>query len=80
MKTVTFSFDHPVAVKIFFNCTSDPHLKQEIKLLRSDEYGLLHIPLEGIPEGIWELMLEWNHEDRDFCMKKVLEIPGAILS
>ena len=79
MKTVTFSFDHPVAVKVFFNCISDPQLKQDIKFLRSDEWGLLHIPIDDIPQGTWKLMLEWNYEGRDFCMERTIESAGAVL-
>ncbi|RAJ24950.1 hypothetical protein [Pedobacter cryoconitis] len=79
MKTVTFSFDHPVAVKVFFNCISDPQLKQDIKFLRSDEWGLLHVPVDDIPKGVWKLVLEWNYEDRDFCMERIFESPGAVL-
>lgn len=79
MKTVTFSFDHPVAVKVFFNCISDPQLKLDIKFLRSDEWGLLHIPIDDIPEGIWKLVLEWNYEGRDFCMERTIESSGAVL-
>ncbi|WP_367867510.1 hypothetical protein [Pedobacter sp. WC2423] len=79
MKTVTFSFDHPVAVKVFFNCVSDPQLKKDIRFLRSDEWGLLHIPIDDIPEGTWKLMLEWNYEGRDFCMERTIESTGAVL-
>lgn len=80
MKTLTFCFDHPVAVKVFFNCISDPKIKQEIKFLRSDEEGSLIIPVDDIPEGSWNVMLEWNHEGREFCMERKVELPGAILS
>lgn len=74
---MTFSFDHPVAVKVFFSCLSNPELKHEIKFVRSDEDGLLHIPVDEVPEGVWKLLLEWNHEQRDFCMERVIELPGA---
>ncbi len=80
MKTLTFCFDHPVAVKVFFICISNPKIKQEIKFLRSDEEGVLVIPVDDIPEGSWNVMLEWNHEDREFCMERKVELPGAILS
>lgn len=80
MKTLTFCFDHPVAVKVFFNCLSDPKIKREIKFLRSDEEGSLIIPVDDIPEGSWNVMLEWNHEGREFCMERKVELPGAILS
>lgn len=80
MKTLTFCFDHPVAVKVFFNCISDPEIKREIKFLRSDEEGSLVIPVDDIPEGSWNVMLEWNHEGREFCMERKVELPGAILS
>lgn len=80
MKTLTFCFDHPVAVKVFFICISDPKIKQEIKFLRSDEEGSLIIPVDDIPEGSWNVMLEWNHEGREFCMERKVELPGAIFS
>jgi hypothetical protein len=80
MKSLTFCFDHPVAVKIFFDCISNPDIKHEIKFLRSDEDGSLVIPVEGIPGGSWKVMLEWNYEGRDFCMERNIEVPGTILS
>jgi hypothetical protein len=80
MKSITFCFDHPVAVKVFFECTSDPALKYGIKFLRSDENGSLTIPVDDIPGGSWKVMLEWNYEGRDFCMERKIEMPGAILS
>jgi len=80
MKTLTFCFDHPVAVKVFFNCMSNPEIKHEIKFLRSDEDGSLVIPVEDVPGGSWKVLLEWNYEGRDFCMERNIEIPGAILS
>lgn len=76
METITFCFDHPVAVKVFFNCSSDDCIKQEIKFLRSDENGLLTIPVIDIPAGLWNLTLEWNYEGRDFCMEKQVELFG----
>ncbi|KIO75391.1 hypothetical protein TH53_20675 [Pedobacter lusitanus] len=66
-------------LKFFFNCTSDPELKQDIKFLRSDEHGLLHVPIEDVPQGIWKLLLEWNHDGRDFCMERIIELPGRSL-
>ncbi|WP_158799542.1 hypothetical protein [Pedobacter sp. L105] len=80
MKTLTFSFDHPVAVKVFFNCMSDVSIKQPIKFLRSDESGSLTIPVDDCPEGSWEVMLEWNHDGRDFCMQKNFKLKGALLT
>lgn len=77
MKTITFCFDHPVAVKVFFNCISNPTVKQEIKFIRSDESGCLTIPANDIPEGLWNLTLEWNYEGRDFCMEKQIEFSGS---
>jgi len=76
MKTMTFCFDHPVAVKVFFNCISDPEIKHEIKFLRSDMTGSLDIPVEDLPAGSWKVMLEWNHDGRDFCMERSLERLG----
>lgn len=78
MKTVTFCFDHPVAVKVFFNCLSDPQLKHDIVFLRSDETGCLHIPIDNLSQGSWKLMLEWGHDGRDFCMEKTVEVPVKI--
>jgi hypothetical protein len=76
METMTFCFDHPVAVKVFFNCISDPDIKREIKFLRSDHNGSLDIPVNDLPPGSWKVMLEWNHEGRDFCMERNLERLG----
>lgn len=75
METISLCFDHPVAVKVFFICTSAPHLEPHIKTFRSDENGLLSIPLADMAGGTWKLMLEWNHEGRDFCMEKNVEVP-----
>ena len=80
MKTLTFSFDHPVAVKVLFHCVSDPEVKHDIKFLRSDEEGSLVIPVHDVPEGSWKVMLEWNHEGRDFCMERSIKLPDPILS
>jgi len=80
MKTLTFCFDHPVAVKVLFFCLSDPAVKYEKKFLRSSEDGSLLIPVEDIPAGSWNVMLEWSHDGREFCMERKIEIPGAILS
>lgn len=74
MKELIFSFDHPVAVKAFFNCLSDPAKKYGIQFLRSDKSGSLTISTDDIPEGSWKVMLEWNHEGRDFCMEKTFEL------
>jgi len=75
METMSLCFDHPVAVKVFFICTSAPNLDPQIKTFRSDENGFLSIPLEGMVSGKWKLMLEWNHDGRDFCMEKNVEVP-----
>lgn len=80
MKILNFCFDHPVAVKVLFECVSDPALKHEIKFLRSDDQGCLEIPVEDLAEGSWKMMLEWNHEGRDFCMERHLELPAAVLT
>jgi len=81
MKSLTFCFDHPVAVKVFFNCMSDPGLKHNIQFLRSDEDGSLVIPVTDMAGGSWKVVLEWNYEGRDFCMERTFEVaPGAILS
>lgn len=74
MKTLNFSFNHPVAVKVFFTCLSDPRLKHDIKFVRSDGSGSLSIPLDSIPPGSWKVMLEWNFENRDFCMEKFVDL------
>jgi len=79
MKTLSFFFDHPVAVKVFFNCISDPEIKKEIKFLRSDQSGSLNIPIQDLSEGSWKVMLEWNYDGRDFCMERKIEVPGNIL-
>lgn len=78
MKTLTFFFDHPVAVKVFFKCISDPDCKHDIRFLRSDENGSLNIPVHDLNEGDWKVMLEWSHEGRDFCMERSIEVPGNI--
>jgi hypothetical protein len=81
MKSLTFCFDHPVAVKVFFYCMSDRDLKRDIQCLRSNEDGSLVIPVTDIAEGSWKVVLEWNHEGRDFCMERTFEAePGAIHS
>ena len=81
MKSLTFCFDHPVAVKVFYNCISDPGLKHDIQFLRSNEEGSLTIPITDMAGGSWKVMLEWNYEGRDFCMERTFEVvPGAILS
>ena len=79
METLNFCFDHPVAVKVFFNCVSDPDSKREIKFLRSDEDGSLIIPVSDLSEGSWKVMLEWNHDGRDFCMERNIEVPAKII-
>lgn len=79
MKTLNFCFNHAVAVKVFFECISSPEIKQEIKFLRSTEDGNLVIPVEGMAEGEWKVLLEWNHDGRDFCMERNFGMPDAIL-
>jgi len=74
MKTITFCFNHPVAVKVFFICTSNPEKQHRIKHLRSDDNGSLVIPLDGIESGKWRLMLEWSFEGRDFSLEKYVII------
>ncbi|MET1054453.1 MAG: hypothetical protein ABWY16_04030 [Pedobacter sp.] len=81
MKSLTFCFDHPVAVKVFFSCISDPGLKHDIQFLRSTEDGSLVIPVTDMAGGSWKVMLEWTYEGRDFCMERTFDVvPGAILS
>lgn len=80
METLRYCFDHPVAVKVFFNCLSDPAIRSDIKFLRSDEEGCLEIPVDNIPEGKWKVMLEWNYDGRDFCMEKNVKLPARVLS
>lgn len=80
MKTLCFYFDHPVAVKIFFNCISNKNHKYGIQFLRSNEEGLLNIPVDEVPEGTWRLNIEWNHEGREFSMEKRIKMPeGTVL-
>lgn len=79
MKTLNFCFDHPVAVKVLFNCVSDASLKCDVKFVRSDGEGSLNIPIDDIPGGSWKIMLEWNHDGRDFCMEKKLVVPREFL-
>jgi len=78
MKTMTFCFDHPVAVKVFFICTSMPEMKTMVKSFRSDEDGLLKIPLNGMVSGLWKLMMEWTYDGRDFCMEKKIKISSPV--
>lgn len=80
MKTLTFCFDHPVAVKVFFICLSQPVKKTGIRFLRSDEDGSLVIPVDDIPDGSWKVMLEWNYEGRDFCMERQFKLAGTVMS
>ena len=80
MKNLTFCFDHPVAVKVFLNCMSNVNIKQAILFLRSDQSGSLTIPVDKVPEGSWEMMLEWNYDGREFCMQKYFELPGTMIS
>lgn len=74
MKTLNFSFDHPVAVKVFFICESEPNEETQVKSFRSDEDGVLSIPLTGFAEGQWKVLLEWNYDGRDFCMERKVKV------
>lgn len=80
MNMLTFCFDHPVAVKAFFICLSQPVKKTGIRFLRSDEDGSLVIPVDDIPDGSWKVVLEWNYEGRDFCMERTFNLAGTVMT
>lgn len=71
---MNFSFDHPVAVKIFFTCESEPAMETQIKSYRSDQNGELTIPLKGMASGLWNALVEWSYDGRDFCMERKFKI------
>lgn len=80
MKTLNFSFDHPVAVKVFFTHTTKPEMETQVKSYRSDENGVLTIPLQGMVSGLWNVLLEWNYDGRDFCMERSVKIKESKVS
>ncbi|KEQ30392.1 hypothetical protein [Pedobacter antarcticus] len=80
MKTLTFYFDHPVAVKVFLSCTSNKEHRYAIQFIRSDETGLLTIPVHDVPDGTWLLNMEWSFDEREYCMEKTIKMPeGTVL-
>lgn len=75
MAKINMCFEHQVAVKVFFVEIAETQGTPLIKYLRSNNDGTLEIPLEGMKNGKWKVMLEWNHEGKDFSLVKHIEIP-----
>lgn len=75
MAKINMCFEHQVAVKAFFVKSDNTKKPSIIKYFKSNTDGTLEIPLDGMDKGNWKIMLEWNHEGKDFALVKHVKIP-----
>jgi hypothetical protein len=72
MKFIKFNFSHPFkgrASLIQLN-TKVPN-SQSIMV---DSEGLLEIPIDGCQKGKWQLILDWQYDNRLFCYHQNFEV------
>lgn len=74
MKALRLTFDHPVQGKLRFrplSGQSDPLKPQPFDTGTSQ---VLEIETSELESGNWELVLEWEYDDRNFQHKQVFEV------
>ncbi|NHA02569.1 hypothetical protein G7092_02110 [Mucilaginibacter sp. HC2] len=77
MKTLQLTFEHPVKGNLRFRALSGQ--TDRLLTLRPFDTGqghLLKIETDELENGRWELILEWEHEDRNFQHTQVFEVEG----
>lgn len=75
MKALQLTFDHPIKGKLRFRALSN-QTDQPVKPQPFDTgtSQVLKIETHELESGSWELVLEWEHEDRNFQHKQVFEV------
>ena len=73
MKTFKLDFCHPVKGLARFDCHSDKTLQKKISLDTKDS-NILEISLNGFKKGIWNVILEWEFEGKDYMFKEEINI------
>ncbi|WP_345949332.1 hypothetical protein ABDD95_21025 [Mucilaginibacter sp. PAMB04274] len=74
MKTLKFSFEHPVRGKLRFRPLSE---QTNASICRRFDTGVstdLTVALRGLEAGNWELTLEWEYEERNYHYQHTFEI------
>ena len=75
MKALQLTFNHPVKGNLRF-CALSGQTGQPTKPQSFDTgtSQVLKIETGELESGSWELVLEWEHEDRNFQHKQVFEV------
>lgn len=73
MKELKFHFCHPIKGRIRFMRPYHKELNQTLPV-DSKNSAVLKIPLEGFLKGKWKVVLEWEHEGRDFFYEKEINV------
>lgn len=72
MKTAKIIFNHPVSGKAFIQSLAGEILRA-VKIC-SNENDEVDIPLKGLPDGLWQLIFEWEYDGRLYSINRNLLI------
>ncbi len=74
MKTLKFNFSHPFKGHALVKMLGTANALCKHFLVDSKESSLIEIPLNGFRNGKYEVMLDWEIDDRFFTHQQYFEI------
>lgn len=74
MNTLQLTFDHPVKGNLLLRPLSGQEGQFKPQNFETDAAYVLRIETEELESGSWELVLEWEHENRNFQHRQVFEV------
>ncbi|MDB5062134.1 MAG: hypothetical protein JWP67_1977 [Mucilaginibacter sp.] len=77
MKKLRFNFNHPVIGHVcLVPLTCLKGIYQRFKVTSADDHTL-EIPVTNCHEGKWKLILDWEHDGKNFSFNEEFEITAA---
>lgn len=76
MKTLRFSFEHPVKGKLRFRPLAEQMNTSICRRFNTGAGTDLTVSLKDLAAGSWELTLEWEHDERSYQHQQRFEVAG----
>ena len=80
MKTLKFSFNHPFKGHAIIKMLGTAKAFCKHLQLDSKKSNLLEIPVNKLPDGKYEVTLDWERDEQNYFYQEKIEIKGPTIS